>query len=170
MCARVGERHQFPPQAQGRAAAWSRLPARFLARLCPSRAPLGHPEPGCIGKMVLPLCQEVILKVHLILCSLLAYGHACSRHSLELASWKNNGVLRENIYSLVGTFLPSAGSFSAHITAFSLLPLRARKKDKRFSSQQCYFSFKVLLGFHIWLLISRAIDVTDLDRWIETYS
>lgn len=103
-------------------------------------------------------------------CRLLACAHACSRHSLELASWKNNGVLRENLYSLVGTFLPSAGSFSAHITAFSRLPLRAREKDKTFSSQRCYFSFKVLSRFHIWLLISRAVDVTDLGIWIEMYS
>lgn len=100
---------------------------------------------------------------------MLAYAHTCSRHSLELASWKNSSVLRENIYSPVGTFLPSAGSFSAHIAAFSLLPLKAGEKDKTFSSQQRYFSFKVLSHFHIWLLILKAIDVTDLDIWIETY-
>lgn len=61
-------------------------------------------------------------KAHFLPGRALPYAHTCSRHSLELASWKNNSILREKRGSRVGTSLPSAGSCSAHLQLSGCCP------------------------------------------------
>lgn len=105
----MGGRHQCPQQ--GAASQLLFLPV---------------PIPSCVwGSLCgqdgfVPLLDDP--KAHFLPARVLAYAHTCSRHSLELASWKNNSILREKRGSRVGAFLPSAGSCSAHIQLSGCCP------------------------------------------------
>lgn len=132
------------------------------SHLCPSQAVFGAASAWLCGFVAL-LDDS---RAHFLLGRALAYAHTCSRHSLELASWKNNSILREKRASRL---VPSSPLLAAalHISTLRLLPLRAGEGDKTISSQRCYFPLNVLSRFHMWMLIARAVDVTTLDLWIE---